>query len=65
MTITWLSADDIASHSGVTEDTACTWIAEKKLPEHKSGRLWNSQVTEIDDWVHRGGAVESTDALEG
>lgn len=39
MTEPWLSADDIASHLGVTKDTVYTWIAEKGMPAHKIGRL--------------------------
>lgn len=53
----WLSADDIASHLGVTKDTVYTWIAEKNMPAHKIGRLWKFQMTEVDDWVRRGGAA--------
>lgn len=52
----WLSADDIATHLGVTKDTVYAWIAEKGMPAHKIGRLWKFQVSEIDDWVRRGGA---------
>jgi len=53
----WLSADDIASHLGVTKDTVYTWIADKSMPAHKIGRLWKFQASEIDDWVRRGGAA--------
>ncbi|XPP25384.1 MAG: helix-turn-helix domain-containing protein [Leucobacter sp.] len=57
MTEPWLSADDIASHLGVTKDTIYTWIAEKGMPAHKIGRLWKFQATEVDDWVRSGGAA--------
>jgi len=53
----WLSADDIASHLGVTKDTVYTWIAEKGMPAHKVGRLWKFQSIEVDGWVRRGGAA--------
>lgn len=52
----WLSADDIASHLGVTKDTVYTWIAEKAMPAPKVGRLWKFQATEVDDWVRNGGS---------
>lgn len=60
MTEPWLSADDIASHLGVTKDTVYTWIAEKDMPAHKVGRLWKFQSNEIDVWVRSGGAAASS-----
>lgn len=57
MTESWLSADDIAGHLGVTKDTVYTWIAEKNMPAHKIGRLWKFQASEVDDWVRRGVAT--------
>ncbi|NVC22188.1 helix-turn-helix domain-containing protein [Kocuria salina] len=57
MTEQWLSADDIASHLGVTKDTVYTWIAEKDMPAHKVGRLWKFQASEVDAWVRSGGVA--------
>ncbi|PND54712.1 DNA-binding protein [Mycobacterium sp. ENV421] len=54
----WLSADDIATHLGVTKDTVYTWIADKGMPAHKVGRLWKFQSAEVDDWVRREGAAD-------
>lgn len=56
----WLSADDMAAHLGVTQDTVYICIAEEALSAHKDGRLWNIQVSEIDDWLRRGEASAST-----
>jgi len=58
----WLSADDIASHLGVTKDTVYAWIAEKAMPAHKIGRLWKFQASEVDDWVRTGSAASEQDA---
>jgi excisionase family DNA binding protein len=52
----WLSADDIAEHLGVTKDTVYPWIAEKRMPAHKVGRLWKFQASEVDAWVRGGGS---------
>ena len=55
----WLSADDIAVHLGVTKDTVYVWIAEKRMPAHKVGRLWKFQASEVDEWVRSGSAAPS------
>jgi hypothetical protein len=55
-----LSADDIASHPGVTEDTVYTQIEEEGTPAHKVDPLCRFQVSEVDDGV-QGGNAESTD----
>jgi len=55
----WLSAEDIATHLGVTKDTVYAWIADKAMPAHKVGRLWKFQTSEVDEWVRRGGAATS------
>lgn len=57
MTEPWLSAD----HTGALKDTIFAWIAEKSMPAQKIGRLWKIRATEIDDWVHRGGATAKRD----
>lgn len=61
----WLSADDIASHLGVTKDTVYSWIVDKRMPAHKVGRLWKFQASEVDDWVRGGGAAMSDEATAG
>jgi excisionase family DNA binding protein len=35
----WLSVAEIAAHLGVNPDTIYKWIARKKMPVHKLGRL--------------------------
>jgi excisionase family DNA binding protein len=58
----WLSADDIAVHLGVSKDTVYAWIAEKRMPAHKVGRLWKFQTSEVDKWVRTGGAAGDSES---
>ena len=57
MTEPWLSADEIASHLGVSKDTVYAWISTQNMPAHKVGRLWKFQASEVDEWVRQGGAA--------
>ena len=52
----WLSVDEIAAYLGIKRDTVYKWIAEKKMPAHKMGRLWKFRKEEVDEWVKSGGA---------
>ena len=52
----WLSVDDIAEYLGVTRETIYAWLSKKGLPGHRVGRLWKFKLSEIDEWVHAGGA---------
>ncbi|MCM0755311.1 helix-turn-helix domain-containing protein [Desulfovibrio aminophilus] len=57
----WHSADEIASHLGVSIDTVYRWIAGRSMPAHKVGRLWKFKTHEVDAWVMAGGAADKTD----
>jgi excisionase family DNA binding protein len=56
----WVSAGVIAEHLGVTKDSIYTWIATKDMPAHRVGRLWKFKVTEVDAWVRRVSADETS-----
>ncbi len=56
----WLSVDEIGTYLGVKRDTVYKWINEKSLPAHKIGRLWKFKKDEIDDWVRKDGANETS-----
>lgn len=62
MTEPWVSADVIAAHLGVTKDSIYTWIAKRGMPAHRVGRLWKFQVSEVDAWVRRAGADDTSEA---
>jgi len=54
----WYSMAEIIEYLGVSRDTVLNWIADKKMPAHKVGRLWKFKIAEIDEWVRNGGDVE-------
>jgi len=54
----WVSVEDVAAHLGVAKDSVYRWIERKGLPAHKMGRLWKFKISEVDEWVHAGGAAE-------
>ncbi|HOI96729.1 MAG TPA: helix-turn-helix domain-containing protein [Syntrophobacter fumaroxidans] len=49
----WLSVDEIAACLGIKRDAVCRWITEKRIPEHRIGRQWNSR----QGWSERVGEV--------
>lgn len=52
----WLSVQDIAAYLGVKNETIYVWIAKKRMPAHKVGRLWKFKTAEVDAWVRSGRA---------
>ena len=54
----WSSLDEIAEHLGVSKDAVYRWIANKKMPAHKIGRLWKFKISEVDDWIRSGGSAD-------
>lgn len=56
----WVSVERVAHHLGVSQDSIYRWIEGKGLPAHRSGRLWEFKVSDVDAWVTGGGADEST-----
>lgn len=53
----WLSVDEIAQHLGVSNDTVYTWLAKKKIPAHRLGKLWKFKISEVDLWIKSGEAA--------
>ena len=45
--------------------TVYKWISEKAMPAHKIGRLWKFKKDEIDEWVRKGGASETSGEHDG
>ena len=62
----WLFVEEIATYPGVSRETVCTWVNTKDMIGHRIGRLWKFKTDEVDEWVRRGGAVQtSVDQSEG
>lgn len=61
----WVSVDEVANHLGVAKDSVYRWIEQKSLPAHRVGRLWKFRLSEIDEWVHAGGAGPDDDVVSG
>jgi excisionase family DNA binding protein len=55
----WLSVGEIAEYLGISKDTVYAWIAAKRIPGHRIGRLWKFKRSEVDDWVQRGRAGDA------
>ncbi len=54
----WVSIDEISEHLGVKKDTIYKWVAKKKIPAHKVGRLLKFKIKEVDEWIVAGDASE-------
>ncbi len=59
----WLSVDEIAAYLGIKRDTVYKWIADKKMPAHRMGRLWKFRKDEVDGWVKSAVALMIGNAL--
>ena len=54
----WVNTKEIAEHMGVTVETVRKWIRLEKIPCHRIGKLWKFKVSEVDEWVTSGQAIE-------
>ncbi len=52
----WVSVSEIADHLGISKESVYRWAESKKMPAHKIGKKWKFKISEVDDWVHVGGA---------
>jgi len=53
----WVNIEEVASHLGVTKDSIYRWVEKKRFPAHRVGRLLRFKLSEVDEWVKRGGGV--------
>ncbi len=55
----WVSVEEVASHLGVAKDSIYRWVERRGLPTHRVGRLLRFRLSEIDEWVEKGGGEET------
>ena len=54
----WVSMNEICEHLGIKRETAIKWIVNKNLPAQKIGKLWKFKISQVDEWVEKGGAAD-------
>ena len=51
----WVNLEDIAVHLSVSIDTVRTWVRNGKIPVYRVGKRYKFKISEVDEWVRRGG----------
>jgi len=51
----WVGVEGAAEHLDVTKDTIYRWVKDRRFPAHKAGNLLRFKLSEVDEWVRRGG----------
>jgi len=54
----WVDIEEVAAHLRVAKESIYRWIESKGLPAHRVGRLLRFKLSEVDDWVRKGGDKE-------
>ncbi len=54
----WLSYDDAAKHTTISEHTLRKLVMRKEIPFKKVGRRVLFSATALDEWVSRNGEME-------
>jgi len=52
----WSTLKEVQEHLGVGRETILQWISKRNMPAYKAGRFWKFKLSEVDDWIHSGGA---------
>jgi len=54
----WVSMKEIMQYLDVSRETVLQWISNRNMPASKVGRLWKFKKSEVDEWIHSGGAAD-------
>ncbi len=55
----WVDTEQVAAHLGIQKQSIYRWIEEKGFPAHHVGRLLRFKLSEVDEWVRKGGGVDN------
>ncbi len=55
----WSALKEVQYYLGVRRETILQWIAKRKMPAYKFGRLWKFKLSEVDEWIRSGGANDA------
>ena len=56
----WVSMDFITDYLDISRETVLKWINQHEMPAHKVVRQWKFKVSEVDEWIRSGGAVDKS-----
>ena len=59
----WVDVENVAAHLGVNKDSIYRWVEKKKFPVHRAGRLFRFKLSEVDEWVRKGGGDDKPEGL--
>ena len=54
----WVNIGEVAAHLSVGKDSIYRWIDTKGFPARRVGRLLRFRLSEVDEWVERGGGSD-------
>ena len=60
----WVNLEDIAIHLSMSEDTVRTWVKDGKLPFYRAGKRYKFKISEVDEWIRSGGALDKREDTE-
>ena len=60
----WSTLKEVQEYLCVGRETILQWIAKRKMPAYKVGRLWKFKLSEVDDRIRSGGAADNFESAD-
>ena len=60
----WTSLQEVCDCLNVKRYTIMRWIRQRIMPASKIGKLCRLRISDIDEWVNKGGAVDGQEVLQ-